>query len=237
MADEEKTAKEKALDSVPSDRRVDLAERVAQMGGQNHNDITWYIIQNVINAEAAADRAASAAEAVGESVGDLSRSLAQVPEQSTQAVLKAGEHAASDVQKSLESFAQEHADAMKQALRQVIQQEYDKGEESRRQNWSRMLDAFDEKAAEIAEKHKQKIEKDLTKSVDKLSRRDAVWSFVLAILFGIIIAGCAGFGAIYIWTAYRPPVQTIESTLSHCSTDTNGSLWCRVTPPKRSDGG
>lgn len=239
MAEEEQqpgdeSPKQMVLDALPSEWRETLLEEGARAGVHQSDDAMWPMVGMMVQAWAAAEKArksadasAEAARAVSKSVDRLQQSLAQVPEQSTKAVLKAGERAAADVQKSLRGFGQEQSEAMTNALRDVIQTEFENSEKQRRQHWRQMLDEFDAKASETAEQHQRRIENGVAKSLGELAKSEnrrskllTFWSAVLAVALGVAITSAGGA---YFWQDYAH-----HAAFTACTHGRSGGTWCRV---------
>lgn len=236
MADgRQKTARESALDSVPQEWREDLIERVTQMGGQKPNDVTWYIIQNVINAEAAADRAAAAAEAVSKSVDKLDRSLTQIPEQSAKAVLNAGRSSAEEVQQSIRGVTQEQIDTVNESVAETVQNRLQSGGEHLVEQIGNTLAAAKYNIDQQKQEHIKQLKGDLKDAANEVSkselRKSWRWSFSTiagAVLLGVALT--AGADA-YVWhTAHQQSFeQKIKQISNHCFYwEKHHGYYCRL---------
>lgn len=230
MADENKTMRDVALDSVPDNRREELIDRAHRIGAHHPEDMGWHLVENTVACREAAAQAAASAREVKASVDQLTEAINALPEKSSKAVLDAGDYARDRVQESLQGFAQEQANTMKASVREVIQNEYAAAEKDRRAHWKAMLDEFDSIADEVSINHVEQIKGDLTDAVNRLSKRDQVWSAVLTMLFGAMLIAFAGFGGVYLWNDYFNQSQPQQTLLRHCTHGNNGSIWCRIKP-------
>ena len=109
MSEEQKLARDAALESLPPELREALLRKASDLGVHRADDVVWALVASVINATVAA-------QVAGEHVKTLAQETRKVPDMIYQGAVRAGADLAAGVAKSIESKTVEAGQALVQAI-------------------------------------------------------------------------------------------------------------------------
>lgn len=236
------SARKIVTDLLPSEYREKIIEEGAKAGTNRPDDPMWSVIGMFIDAWAAAeasrasaDASAEAAKGLKESFDKLHQAFNQVPTDASKAVVRAGQTAAGEAEKSITGRTNSEIKRINKEIDRTVTNKLNRGGNDLIENIKKAFSQADEQIDKRRKEQAKNFEGDIQKSINRIGKgqiKRSAANYAGAVLLGVAITTGGG---VYVWHSTTPQHQLtfrqkIKKAADHCFySKKHHAYYCRLT--------